>query len=636
MNLNALITRLFSLTRRRKIAILMILDIFALSGAFLLTMILRFDSFIVIELLRLWWPWLLVSLALKLLIFSLSGIYSFVWRYASTNELLTLARANILGSLALTALYVLARQVSFPLRILTVDAVLGFIFVGSTRIFIRLYRDHLLYKSGKPERLRVLIVGAGEAGVMVSRELIRAKERVYQVVGFVDDDRNKIKQRVGGIPVLGSTADLPQLVTDYHPDEIIIAMPSATGVEIRSVVEKCRSARITYRMTPSLHEILSGKLKVDQLRTVQIEDLLGREPVALDLKSISSYLAQKSVLVSGAGGSIGSEICRQVLRQAPRQLILLGHGENSIFDIHHELSAHHPLAKIHPVIADVTSHARMKQVFSAFRPEVIFHAAAHKHVPLMEDNAVEAIKNNVFGTRQLLELAQQFEVEKFVMISSDKAVNPTNVMGSTKRFAEMVLQSFADRSSQTAFMAVRFGNVLGSRGSVVPLFRRQIRDGGPVTVTHPDVVRYFMTIPEAVQLVVQAGAFGHGGEIFLLDMGQPVKIVDLAREMIRLSGLEPDLDMEIKFVGLRPGEKLFEELLLTGEDTIPTAHDKIFGAKLQAIDAEWLELELEWFEENIYRIQDETLLRRRLFDIIAHPRYRATTAPQTQPNYSLG
>ena len=627
MRIVSLLDQVFSLTRRQKVTILMALDTVALMAAFTSTLLLRFDSFHVAELLRLWWAWVVLSLLLKLGVFRLWGVYSFVWRYASVRELMTLVFASAMGSLSLLFLYVFSHEVVFPLRLLIVDAIFSFIYVGISRILIRLYRDHLLYKKGDRSETTVLIVGAGEAGVMVNTELGRSKSIRYRVLGFIDDDRNKIGQQVAGVRVLGGINALGALAKQYTPQEIIIAIPSATGKEVRRVVEQCQVAKLTYRITPSLQEVLSGNVRIDQLRKVEIEDLLGREAISIDLKSISGYLSHKCVLITGAGGSIGSEIARQILSLSPRKIILLGHGENSIYDVDREIRQLNPSAKVVTVIADISSMSRLRQIFYTLRPEVVFHAAAHKHVPLMEDNVSEAIRNNVFGSRNLMELSEETGVEKFVMISTDKAVNPTNVMGATKRMTEMILQSHAQKQGKTAFMAVRFGNVLGSRGSVVPLFRKQIRAGGPVTITHPEVTRYFMTIPEAVQLVIQAGAYGGGGEIFVLDMGEPVKIIDLAREMIRLSGLEPDTDIDIKVVGLRPGEKLFEELLLSGEGLIETPHRRIFGANLQGIDCVWLQENLDWFETHIYGLHDDTELRKRIFELIQHPRYVGQVQP---------
>ncbi|MGI6519038.1 MAG: polysaccharide biosynthesis protein [Bacillota bacterium] len=368
-------------------------------------------------------------------------------------------------------------------------------------------------------------------------------------------------------------------------DEVIIAMPSAGGQAIREVVATCRQLDVKIQTLPGMYEIVDGKVSLKQLRDIQIEDLLGREPVRMDMKEIGAYLAGRKVLITGAGGSIGSEICRQVALFKPKCIVLLGHGENSIFEIQNDLARRFPTLTTHAVIADVRDAERIEKVFEKYRPDVVFHAAAHKHVPLMEANPEEALTNNVFGTRNVAQAADRYKVKRFVMISTDKAVNPVSIMGMSKRIAEMVVQAVGAESS-TRFMAVRFGNVLGSRGSVVPLFRKQIAEGGPVTVTHPDMTRYFMTIPEAVQLVIQAGAMGQGGEVFVLDMGEPVKIVDLAEEIIRLSGYEPGRDIEIVYTGIRPGEKLFEEILTSDEAAIATRHKKIFVSQEAQPDAE--------------------------------------------------
>ncbi|BAS28083.1 polysaccharide biosynthesis protein [Limnochorda pilosa] len=425
---------------------------------------------------------------------------------------------------------------------------------------------------------------------MTLREIRQATN--WTVVGFVDDDPEKHRQRVLGLPVLGGREEIPELVRQHRVTQVLIAMPSAPRSIIRGTLDQARRSGCTVRTVPALYELMDGQITVNQIREVRIEDLLRRDPVPSDVKAVRSYLEGKVVLVTGAGGSIGSELCRQVARCAPGRLILLGHGENSIFEILEELRTAHPQLVLVTAIADMRDERKVEAIFAAHRPAVFFHAAAHKHVPLMEAHPDEAATNNVFGTLNLCLAADRFGTERFVMVSTDKAVNPTNAMGASKRVAEMVVQTM-DRRSRTRFVAVRFGNVLGSRGSVIPTFKRQIAAGGPVTVTHPEMRRYFMTIPEAVQLILEAGHLAQGGEIYLLEMGEPVRIVDLARDMIRLSGFEPDVDIPIVFTDARPGERLFEELRTDGENVEGTSHPDIVRLHGQEVDPAWLEHGLE-------------------------------------------
>ncbi|MCE5184898.1 MAG: polysaccharide biosynthesis protein [Planctomycetaceae bacterium] len=454
--------------------------------------------------------------------------------------------------------------------------------LSALRMLVRLYHEEFFSESRSNAR-RLLIVGAGNAGEALLREMLRRKDANFEVVGFIDDDPAKQQMSIHGITVLGMVDQLPDLCQKHSIDEIAIAIPSATRKQLRRVVQVCQGTKLRFSTIPSLTDIAAGKLKVSQMRDVDINDLLGREVVHLDLEQIAAFLTGKVILVTGAGGSIGSEMCRQVCAFKPKLLLLVEQAENPLFFIENELRKNHPQVSMEAVICDITDKVRVEQVFGKFRPDVVIHAAAHKHVPLMESNPGEAIKNNVIGTRTIADAADAFGVGHFVMISTDKAVNPTSIMGSTKRIAEMYIQDLNSTSS-THFVTVRFGNVLGSNGSVVPIFKQQIADGGPVTVTHPEMTRYFMTIPEASQLVLQAAAMGQGGEVFLLDMGEPVKIVDLARELITLSGFRPGEDIEIEFSGLRPGEKLFEELSIVGEDKIPTKHPKIAIWKTLAKD----------------------------------------------------
>ena len=427
---------------------------------------------------------------------------------------------------------------------------------------------------------RLMIVGAGDSGEQLLREISNTLNRKYNVICFVDDDRTKYGASIHGVPVKGMTDDIPGLVRRNSIDDVIVAIPSATGKEMRRIVTICSQTGVTVRTLPGTERLIDGQVTLNQLRSVDIEDLLGRDPVNLDESDISNMVRGRTVLVTGAGGSIGSELCRQIARFQPRQLVLAEQAENSLFYIHREMRKSFPDLLLVPYIVDITDRKRLDTLFSELRPELVLHAAAHKHVPMMEWNPGEAIKNNVGGTRALVEAAHEAGVKRFVMISTDKAVNPTSVMGCSKRVAELYVQAMAQNSS-TVFVTVRFGNVLGSAGSVIPLFKDQIAKGGPVTVTHPDMVRYFMTIPEAAQLVVQACSMGTAGEIFILDMGEPVPIVKLAEDLISLSGLKPHEDIEVKFTGTRPGEKLFEELAIDTENASKTRHPKIYVGKSQ-------------------------------------------------------
>lgn len=456
--------------------------------------------------------------------------------------------------------------------VLMIDLFATILILASLRMVVRLYHEE--FSADKTDRQkRLIIVGAGNAGEALLREITRLKSG-FKVVGFVDDDPHKRGTNIHGIPVLGRVEDLSRICKKYDVDEIAIAIPSATRSQLRRVIQVCEGTKLRFRTVPSITDIASGKLLVSQIRDVEINDLLGRDVVQLDLNQIGQFLRDKVILVTGAGGSIGSEMCRQVCHFGPQRLLLLEQAENPLFFIEGELRKGFPRVALQPVIADIIDKVRIEQIFEQYRPEVVIHAAAHKHVPLMEANPGEAVKNNVMGTMTIANAADRFGAGSFVMISTDKAVNPTSIMGSTKRIAEMYIQDL-NATSKTHFITVRFGNVLGSNGSVVPIFKKQIAEGGPVTVTDPEMKRYFMTIPEASQLVLEAAAMGAGGEIFVLDMGEPVKIVHLARELITLSGFRPDEDIEIVFTGLRPGEKLFEELSIQGEDMLPTRHPKI-------------------------------------------------------------
>lgn len=520
--------------------------------------------------------------------FYIFGLYNRLWRYAGIKELLAIVGAVTLSS-ALIVTYMIITGVNLPRSVYIISWFLHLAFISSSRLLIRIIRN--LHTKRDITAINVLIVGAGDAGAMIAREILYSRFfTTKKLIGFIDDAKEKVGQMLFGVKVLGHCKDISRIVKQYNVNEIIIAMPSVAGSTIRAIVHKCKATGCTVKILPGIYELIDGKVSVQQLRNVELTDLLRREPVKLDLGEIAGYLSGKRVLVTGAGGSIGSELCRQIAKMAPSEIVLLGKGENSIYEIHRELQQIYPELTIEPVIADVRDAQRINRVFAEKNPQVVFHAAAHKHVPLMEIQPEEAVKNNIFGTKVVAEAADRVNTELFVMISTDKAVNPTSVMGATKRVAELIIQHM-NRISTTKFIAVRFGNVLGSRGSVIPLFKKQIAQGGPVTVTHPEMKRYFMTIPEASQLVLQAGTLAKGGEVYVLDMGQPVKIVNMACDLIELSGFKPHAEIKIKYTGLRPGEKLFEELLTAEEGTTASRHEKIFIANLKEVEEDSL---LRW------------------------------------------
>jgi FlaA1/EpsC-like NDP-sugar epimerase len=564
------------------------LDVLLFSLSTLLAFALRFEGFE-------WGPayehaarwYLVLSLPLKLVIFWSVGMYRRLWRHAGLVELERMIAASassgaaclLLGAAVLPLLGLTPSRI--PLSVLFLDLLLTAAAAALPRLAVRAF-GRRGYRRSLEAAKRVLIVGAGAAGELIVKELLGHPQLGLNPVGFVDDDRSKHGHRMCDLPVFGSLRELKDLVLQYDVEEVIVAMPRASGRVVREVVRQAMEAGAKTRTVPGIYDIISGRVAVGELRQVEIQDLLRREPIQTDFESVRSLATGEVVLVTGAGGSIGSELCRQLARLSPGRIVVLGHGENSIFDIYHELIETFPGINVAPVIADTRDRERMRHIFDTHRPFAVFHAAAHKHVPLMEENVVEAVTNNILGTKNVVELAAEFGTEHLVLISTDKAVRPTNVMGATKRVAEEIVQSLAELEGRN-FVAVRFGNVLGSRGSVIPTFLRQIRKGGPVTITHPEMRRYFMTIPEAVQLVLQAGALGRGGEVFVLDMGEPVKILDLATDLIRLSGLEVGTDIEIRFTGTRPGEKLYEELFFSSENAIPTPHPKVLRARNGAL-----------------------------------------------------
>jgi len=575
--------------------ILLFADIITVVVVAFIGLFIRFDGYIEPQYIHQMVGALPLLIVAYILMFLVMHLYTRIWRYAGMRELLAVFVATTLG----TAIFYssmfffgksLPRSVYFIIWFLTTGV------VGMGRMLLHYLA---LYYGGNDDdeskQVNTLIIGAGDAGATIAREIERYHKRSRKVIGFIDDDEVKYNRLMSGLRILGKRQDIPEIVSKYKIEEIIIAMPSVKREVIRKIMEICSPLKCKVNTLPGMYQLLDDEVLVSHLHPVSIEDLLERDEIHLDTSQVAPYLQDKVVLVTGAGGSIGSEICRQVLRVKPKQLLLLGHGENSIYLIHQELKELVPEGTVVPIIADIRDKFQLEQIFTHYKPDVVFHAAAHKHVPLMEVQPIAAVFNNIYGTRNVADVAGAHGVERFVMISTDKAVNPTSVMGATKRVAEKVVLGM-NHKYETKYITVRFGNVLGSRGSVIPLFRKQIEAGGPVTVTDPEMTRYFMTIPEASQLVLQAGAMGQGGEVFLLDMGEPVKIVDLAKNMISLSGFEPDKDIRIEFTGLRPGEKKYEELLTAGEGINKTKHKKIFEAALEEVDQDWLSREIDRFQ----------------------------------------
>jgi FlaA1/EpsC-like NDP-sugar epimerase len=563
---------------------------------------------------------IVVALLVKPLVYYSFGLYSRIWAYASTRELKLITAAVSIASaivaLTIVLLTFLQYYQGFPRSVLAIDWLLSLLAVGGLRFALRLLAESRSGGTGiEGQSKRILIVGAGDAGALVVREMQKNPQLNLSPVCFVDDDASKQKQHIHDVPVEGTLEELGRVLDIWFIQEVIIAIPSAPGSIVRQVIDICREKNVPFRTMPGIYELIGGKINVGRLREVDITDLLRRAPIQINTTLIGSNLSGKRVLITGAGGSIGRELCRQISRWGPESLILLGHGENTIFEALIELEGNFPSLPLHPVVADIRNLDRLSNVIDHFHPQLVFHAAAHKHVPLMEINIEEAITNNVIGTRNVVEAALNSEVDRLVMISTDKAIRPSSVMGATKRMAEMLVLDAAHRSGRP-YSAVRFGNVLGSRGSVIPLFKRQIANGGPITITHPDMERYFMTIPEAVHLVLQAAAMGHGGEIFVLRMGEQVKIIQLADDLIRLSGLEPEKDIEIVFTGIRPGEKLSEELWDQWAQFEPTSHgdivqlvneDLLSGQLLRQTINELAFLADEGEVDAIIRVLDETI-----------------------------
>jgi len=628
-----------ALIRHKNFYLMLFLDAFLVVGAYLMAYLLRFEGKISLQ------DWESIKSSLpyilpfKLITFYFFGLYRGMWRYTSLFDLFNVLKASSASSmLIILAILFIYRFEGFPRSIFIIDGILTFIFIGGLRVTVRILlseqdkgfhplRQILQLRTEKKlvkPRKRLLVIGAGDAAEKMVREIRENPRLRYEVVGFLDDDPGKKGMRIHGVPVLGPVGKIHKLAYNDEMDEILIAVPSASAQQMRRIIQHCEATGLKCRTTPGIGELIDGKVSFKTIREVSFEDLLGRDPVNLDTESIGYYLKDKVILVSGAGGSIGSELCRQVIAFNPKNLVLLDKTENNLFHIEMEFRHRFPKLSITPVLGDVHNRGFLEKFFATIKPKVVFHAAAFKHVPIVELNPWEGVFNNIIGTRNIVEASYQSGVERFVMISTDKAVRPVSVMGATKRVAEMITSCYAGEQNSivngSRFLSVRFGNVIGSEGSVIHLFKRQIERFGPVTVTHPEITRYFMTIPEACKLILQAGAMGEGGEIFILDMGTPIKIVDMARDLIRRSGFKPDVDIEIKFVGLRPGEKLYEELITEGEGIVRSAHEKLFVLKgKNDNDLNWLNEKIEELVR-LALVQDGPGIKSKLKEIV--PEYQ--------------
>jgi FlaA1/EpsC-like NDP-sugar epimerase len=563
----------------KNLFVLILADIVLLAIAYFLAYIVRFEAYVGASELLVIKQTIVPIVLCKLVVFYFFNLYRGMWRYTGIVDLLNVIKAVLVSSLIIiTVILMLSKFQGFSRSIFIIDAVFSLILIAGIRLAIRFLLSTATFSLNKTgingnEHKKMIIIGAGDAGEKVVREIYDNPRMECRIVGFVDDDKNKVGKQIHGIKVLGKIDELKEVAKSEGVDEILIAAPSAVGKDMRRIVETCDATKIPYKTLPGMGEIIDGKVSIKTIRDISYKDLLGRHPVQLENDKISEFLKNKCVLITGAGGSIGSELCRQICKYGPSLLVLFDAGESNLYSIQMELKHVVTYIKYRAVLGRIQDRALVDEVFRKYRPDVVFHAAAYKHVPLVERNPWEAVYSNIIGTNTLVKAAIAHKVDRFVLVSTDKAVRPTNVMGASKRVAEKIV--YAHKSGQTKFMAVRFGNVIGSSGSVIPLYRHQIKKGGPVTVTHPEITRFFMTIEESAQLILQAFTMGEGGEIFILEMGTPVKIVDMARDLIRLSGKEPDTDIEIKFIGLRPGEKLYEELITEGEGIVKTGHKKI-------------------------------------------------------------
>lgn len=599
---------------------LMIYDVFAVIAASILALVLRFEGKyheIPREYVESSLQYISIVIVITIIIFYTFRLYGSLWSYAGATELSSILFASILSAGVQMAIMVLM-EMQMPRSYYLFYGVCLFAMVAVSRYSYRAFRTIVKRQKMDKECTNVLMVGAGGAGNMLVREICNSSHVNKRVVCIVDDAKAKQGSYLHGVKIMGGRSDIPRLVKKYQVDEIMIALPSAPAKEIKEILDICKETGCEMKRLPGMYQLVNGEVSISTLKEVEVNDLLGREPVEVDLSAILDYVAGKTVLVTGGGGSIGSEICRQVAEHNPKRLVIVDIYENTTYDIQNELRATYPNLDLTVLIASVRNTKRIDLIFQKYRPDIVYHAAAHKHVPLMEDSPNEAVKNNVLGTLKVVQAADRWKVKRFVMISTDKAVNPTNIMGATKRICEMIIQTYNNRS-KTEFVAVRFGNVLGSNGSVIPLFKKQIAQGGPVTVTHPEIIRYFMTIREAVSLVLQAGAYAKGGEIFVLDMGEPVKIADLARNLILLSGHKPEEDIQILYTGLRPGEKLYEEMLMDEEGLQETDNKLIHIGKPIKMDEEHFLMQLENLAD--YVVQEPDDIRRWVQEIVPtyHP-----------------
>lgn len=598
--------------RYRRILILLC-HFFIFSAAYFLAFLLRFDFHIPAGEMAELWRGLPLAIGIQMIIFGSLGQFHGLWQYVAMDDLVQLIKANVLSCITFIVCLKLLGMDGFPRAVILLDVILALGMTCALRFSFKVAREVLRRQNSAFRKHNVLIVGAGDAGVRLLREILR-NPRLGGVVGFVDDDPKKLRETIQNIKIMGNRKDIPRIVAEFEVDEVVLAIPSASGKDVRDILAYCEKTKVKIRVVPSWNKIVSGQMELKP-RDAMPEDLLGRETVKINTDDVKRYIQGNVVLVTGAGGSIGSEICRQVAYFAPKELILFDHHENFVYFLSVELRSKYPNLLVRTVIGDIRDVGLLKHIFAKMRPQVVFHAAAHKHVPLMEDSPTAAVKNNVFGSRNIIYACHHYGVQKLVQISTDKAVNPVNAMGMSKRVAEIILQSRAQQS-RCKSMAVRFGNVLGSAGSVVPLFKKQINYGGPLTVTHPDVKRYFMSIKEAVMLVLQAGAIGEGGEIFILDMGDQIKVIDIAKNLVALSGLNLGKDIQIEFTGLRPGEKLEEELLLDKEKDALTKHNKIYVSRNPVVtDREALRRAIKKLHR-LTELMDEDELLKVLKDII--------------------
>lgn len=589
----------------------MVLDIILVTASLFFSLLLQFDFNIVKGYMSFFELSIIPLIVMTMITNRIFKLYSNIWKYASVEELLSIVYSVTLVNIIFIIYsyfinYLLLKQLyfRFPYKVHIIFWILSVVSLGSSRFIYRIKEERVSINDCFEKKVNLLIIGAGDAAAILIKEIKKHRELRYNLVGLIDDDISKKGRIINGIKIIGVRNDIEKICVEKKVDEIIFAIPSIDAHTQKQILNICKRTKSKLMTLPGWYEILDGKVNISKLRNVDIEDLLGRDPIKLNNDKINGYIKNKVVLVTGGGGSIGSELCRQIAKFEPELLLILDIYENNAYDLQMELKHSFPKLNLNVIIASIRDYERMREIFQTYQPYVVFHAAAHKHVPLMEENPQEVVKNNIIGTYNVVKCSHEFKVKKFVQISTDKAVNPTNVMGASKRFCEIMIQAF-DKISNTEYVAVRFGNVLGSNGSVIPLFKKQIAHGGPVTVTHPEINRFFMTIPEAAQLVIQAGGMANGGEIFVLDMGEPVKIVDLARDLIRLSGFKPDIDIKIEYTGLRPGEKLYEELLIDEVALTSTEHNKIFVEKPLEGEITFVEKAIEEFKNVDYNDKEK-------------------------------